>query len=541
MKEMRRTLEEYYPPHLQPPIHQKQKGDSCFTHISNLLDMHPLHFATSIEGILLTAWFFGFLLLSYRLLIRALRTRRTSDLHLIPGPAVSLWKRYLLGHRFSFHVFCTNPFDFAATLNHYRKKYGPIFLLRGELGEVEVIVTSEKGIRQVTITEQFSFIKDAKSRLFLRQFLDENGIGLAEGSSHAKLRKAVSPAMHHEALIALGEAFLGEGKMLANTLAKMGAVEDILSPVRASTFSVIFKTCFGENAMSPGEIFRLQSAYDEAFLEPPWSIFASSILKSTFWFVDPSHFTWRKDLKSYIRKSVHDLCTKLTEIEKESSNEVKSSLLSLMVNEGTTQRLSSLEKAGTIMSFLLGGQLTTAFAICWTLYLLGKEEIWQQRLLKELQQWSEEDGLEPLDRLPLLDQVVKESIRMYPPALYVSRMVNKQVEVDGYRLPRGAVVHIPVGAIQRNKDIWGLDADEFNPERFLREDVLAKSKMFWCAFLFGPRSCIGRRFAILEIKAFVAQVLKRQRIYIKPWQDSAPSVRGIFATPVNMKIYFESR
>lgn len=499
------------------------------------------NFFSSTEGCLLVAFFFGLFLLLLGNILRAQLARRTSDLHLIPSPPVPLWRHYILGHLFTFKGICSNSLDYAAILNQYRKKYGPVFLLRGELGEVDIIVTSEEGLREVSITKHSAFVRNAASQLYLRQFMDENGIFMAEGSSHTKLRRAVLPAMHHQRLIALEQAFLGEGKALAENFARMGAVDDVLTPVRKSTFFVIFKTCFGMDALSPGKISELQKAYDEALFEPAWIFFVTNMLKIMFWFLDPDYFTWRRGLRLFIKKSVHILCEQLTERGMQGSQEGEEPLLSLMINEETSQSISSLQKTGTILSFLLAGQLTTSFSVCWTLYLLGKEEKWQQRLLEELQQWNEEDGLEPLDCLPLLNNVVKESIRMYPPIFFISRVANQPVEISGYRLPAGVQVHIPVGAIHRNKDIWGPDADEFNPDRFLQDDVLAKSKIFWCAFLFGPRSCLGRRFAILETKAFVAQVLKRQRIFIKPWKDSAPSVTGVFAAPLNMKIYFESR
>eukprot|EP00177_Eucheuma_denticulatum_P005659 GFKZ01010302.1.p1 GENE.GFKZ01010302.1~~GFKZ01010302.1.p1 ORF type:complete len:121 (+),score=15.24 GFKZ01010302.1:176-538(+) len=113
-------------------------------------------------------------------------------------------------------------------------------------------------------------------------------------------------------------------------------------------------------------------------------------------------------------------------------------------------------------------------------------------------------------------------------------------KLSGYELRKGTVLRLPVLAIQRDPAIWGPDAEEFNPDRFLRAEEVARLRMYWCGFSFGPRNCIGQRFALLEMKAFIAQLVKRKEIYVKP-SDPEPTCRGAFMTPINMKVYFRDR
>lgn len=470
-----------------------------------------------------------------------LRNRFTSDIDSVPGPPLSIWKRYTVGHNILHQVYSVDALTTADLFNTWRKEYGPLFEQCSIFGERGVVVTSEDSLRSVTITKNSSFVKPAAVRDTLAPTVGENGLLLAEGKKHARLRRAVAPSMHHDALTAVGDIFLEQGKLLGESLAKMGETGgDILQEARNATFSVIFQTCFGKHAARPEEIVRLREAYHISFDEPPLSSLRRAILMKVFWFVNRDHFTYREDLKTYIRSMTLRLCEE-GKRSRDSSGLAGKSLLSLMVDEESKQSLANVDMVDTVLSFLAAGQITTSLSVVWTIYLLARNQEWQNRLVSELNNWTEEDGLNELNRLPLLDRIVKESVRLYPPVLFVSRMAVETVTLDGFRIPKGTIIRIPVLALHRNEDIWGPDVNEFNPDRYLREGLLARTKFFWCVFMFGPRSCIGQRFALLEVKAFVAQVVKKQRAFLKPLEDSAPSFRTAFATPIGMKVYFEDR
>lgn len=252
-------------------------------------------------------------------------------------------------------------------------------------------------------------------------------------------------------------------------------------------------------------------------------------------------FSWREDIKKHIRETIYDLCRRQAENPSDVIDDAGAPLLELMIDEQTKESISLEEMVGTVLSFLAAGQATTSIAVCWVLYLLAKEQEWQMRVYEELKQWKEADGLDALDRLPILHRVMKETLRLYPPSCFVERSSCKDVEIDGFKIPSGMTVRIPITAVQRNEDIWGPDRHEFNPDRFLDEETVERTKMYWCVFLFGSRGCIGQRFAMLEIKAFVAQVVNRVEVYIKPTEDPAPTSHGPFATPEGLKLYFRDR
>lgn len=469
------------------------------------------------------------------------RNHVSSDLHTIPGPTILEWTRARMGYVLVYHLLCLDPFDLSTIFNRWRTNYGPIYQLRTVLGERVIMVGSESGIRTVMVSKSSNFVKNPMTKKFLAPLVGENGILLAEGNAHARLRKAVAPAMHHESLLALGSTFLREGKALAERLAHLGdSCEDLLLLVRISTFDVIFQTCFTQHVSHSDRVSKLQKAYHEAFEEPMWRTFLTNMLQTIFWFVDPKVFNWREDLNQYISQTTYELCSEHLQ-NRNTSSVPESPLLSLMVDVDTQKSISTREMVETVLSFLTAGQISTSLSVCWTLYLLAREPEWQERLVDELKSWSEDDGLTALDGLPLLNRIVKESIRIYPPVCYITRVSTKATELDGFRIPEGTAVRVPIAAIHRNEDIWGSDANKFNPDRFLCEETVARTRMFWCAFMFGSRGCIGQRFALLEVKAFVAQVLAKQSVYMKKLEAPVPTCAGSIAVPNNMKVYFGTR
>ncbi|CDF37211.1 cytochrome P450 family 805B-CYP805B1 [Chondrus crispus] len=471
-----------------------------------------------------------------------IRNSSNSDLYSIPFPPLPFWKRYTVGHNLLYHILRADAFDTASLINSWRKAHGPVFQVFSLFGERSLFVTSESAIRMVHVSKQASFKKAASTRRSIASLVGENGLLLAEGEKHSRLRRAVAPSMHHNALSTVGNIFLDQGHLLVERLSTMGnSGGDVLREVRVATFVAIFETCLGKNATTPDVVARLQEAYYIVFPEPPLKMLANRIRHKFLWFIDQKHFSYRKDLKDYIRTTIRDICAKRTREIESGPDEAGTPLVALMVDEDTKKNIPHEAMVETVLSFLVAGQVTTSMSVCWTLYELARDSVWQGRLCEELKAWSADDGMEALDQLPLLDRIVKESLRMYPPVFFNTRETTKSVDLDGFTVPKDTLVRTPILAIQRNEEIWGSDAAHFNPDRFLRDYVVAQSKMYWCLFVFGSRGCIGQRFAMLEMKAFVVQVLLRQRVSVKPLKDAVPTCVGPFATPNGLKLYFENR
>ena len=145
------------------------------------------------------------------------------------------------------------------------------------------------------------------------------------------------------------------------------------------------------------------------------------------------------------------------------------------------------------MTFLAAGHETTAKALTWTLYLLARAPQWQERILAEMRRGRRRGrpiGAEHLDRLPVTRAVLKEAMRLYPPAPVMTRLAAEDIELGGETIKAGTLIVIPIFAVHRHRKLWD-DPDRFDPERFAPEREAKYARTQFMPFGFGPRTCIG--------------------------------------------------
>ena len=118
-----------------------------------------------------------------------------------------------------------------------------------------------------------------------------------------------------------------------------------------------------------------------------------------------------------------------------------------------------------VLTLFVAGHETTATALAWSVYLLCRHPEIYQRAQAEADALGRPPGLADLPRLPLLLQIFKESLRLYPPVPLFSREVSSAVDIGGYHLPRGTLVFISPYATQHRGDLWP-DPERFDPSRF---------------------------------------------------------------------------
>lgn len=121
-----------------------------------------------------------------------------------------------------------------------------------------------------------------------------------------------------------------------------------------------------------------------------------------------------------------------------------------------------------------------------------------------------------------LNMVINESLRLYPPASLLPRMAFEDIKLGDLFIPKGLSIWIPVLAIHHSEEIWGKDANEFNPERFGSKSFAAGRHFI--PFAAGPRNCVGQGFALMEAKIILAMMLSKFRFTISESYRHAPIV-----------------
>ncbi|KAF0899307.1 hypothetical protein E2562_015952 [Oryza meyeriana var. granulata] len=178
-------------------------------------------------------------------------------------------------------------------------------------------------------------------------------------------------------------------------------------------------------------------------------------------------------------------------------------------------------------TFFFAGHETSALLLTWAIMLLATHPSWQEKARAEVAAVCGDAGAPPssdhLPKLTVLQMVINETLRLYPPATLLPRMAFEDITLGGgeLRVPRGASVWIPVLAIHHDEGAWGADAHEFRPDRFAPGRARPPAGTF-LPFAAGPRNCVGQAYAMVEAKVALAMLLSSFRFAISDEYRHAP-------------------
>jgi cytochrome P450 len=162
------------------------------------------------------------------------------------------------------------------------------------------------------------------------------------------------------------------------------------------------------------------------------------------------------------------------------------------------------------LQFIIAGHETSAGSLTWTTYALAVNPSIQDRLREEILNVTKNGKADidyiAIENMHFLNNVPRESLRLYSPGLTLPREAAEDIVIGGVHIPQGTTVTMVPAMVQRNPLIWGDDADEFKPDRWDSLSADAASPYAITAFSGGPRVCLGRSFAYLEMKAVLGPV-----------------------------------
>ncbi|KAA8547807.1 hypothetical protein F0562_004236 [Nyssa sinensis] len=175
-------------------------------------------------------------------------------------------------------------------------------------------------------------------------------------------------------------------------------------------------------------------------------------------------------------------------------------------------------------TFFFAGHETTALLLTWTIMLLASNPSWQDKVRAEVKLVCNggAPSVDHLSKLTLLNMVINESLRLYPPASVLPRMAFEDIKLGDLHIPKGLSIWIPVLAIHHSEELWGKDANEFNPDRFATKTFAAGRHFI--PFAAGPRNCVGQAFAIMEAKIILAMLISRFSFTISENYRHAPVI-----------------
>jgi cytochrome P450 len=418
-----------------------------------------------------------------------------------PGPQGN----YLVG---SLLDYARDPLDFMARCS---QEYGDI--VRLHLASLPLYLLSHPDHAEyVLVKNNRNFIK---SRYFRRElsFLGQ-GLLNSEGELWRRQRRLAQPAFHKRRVGAYGQVMVSHaGQMLATW--RNGEVRDVHQEIRRLTLGIVAEVLFGaekDKAEEVGEVLGWLDKYTNRLEEQGSAMVVRFLLGN---FPTPNNLRFRKGIRR-LDRIIYGLIDERRENGKDTGD-----LLSMLLRfqEEGGGGISDKQLRDEVLTLLLAGHETTALALSWTLYLLYQHPEVEAKLLEELQEvlGDRTPIIDDLPRLTYAEMVIKESMRLYPPAWGVSRETIEECEIGGYRVPAGTQLLIFLWAMHRDPRQFQ-DPEAFDPGRW--ESSLAKRvpKYAYLPFGAGPRICIGNSFAMAEAILLLATIAREFRLELVPQQ-----------------------
>ncbi|KAE8700294.1 CYP714A1 protein [Hibiscus syriacus] len=174
------------------------------------------------------------------------------------------------------------------------------------------------------------------------------------------------------------------------------------------------------------------------------------------------------------------------------------------------------------------GHESTAITASWCLMLLALHPEWQSRIREEVAQVFT-NGLPDADsisRLKMVTMVIQETMRLYPAGAFVTREALEETRMGNILVPKGVCIWTVIPTLHRDPDIWGPDANEFKPERFINGVSKAcKSPQGYIPFGLGTRLCLGKNFAMVQLKVLLALIVSKFTFSLSPSYRHSPVFR----------------
>ncbi|CAG4941257.1 unnamed protein product [Colias eurytheme] len=497
------------------------------------------------------------------------RWQQQSRLHKLgnklPGPmAIPVFGNALL-------AFGKKPEELVKLALQYAEMYGTV--VRGWFGSKLIVFLSDPDDVEVILNSQVHIDKATEYKFF-KPWLGE-GLLISSGEKWRSHRKMIAPTFHINILKSFVDTFNQNSKSVVNRMkTEMGRVFDVHDYMSGVTVDILLETAMGITKETQDE-----SGFDYAMAVMKmcdiihqrhykfWLRF-DAIFKFTSFFEKQKqllgiiHGLTNKVIKNkkerYIQNKSKGITTGIVEEKTSSENETglanvktladtvfkgyrddldfndendvgekkRLAFLDLMIEsaQNGTNKITDHEIKEEVDTIMFEGHDTTAAGSSFLLCLLGIHQDIQTRVYDELYSiFGDSDRpctFEDTLQMKYLERVIFESLRMYPPVPIIARKLNRDVKIstNNYVLPAGSTVVVGTFQIHRNPKYYK-NPNVFDPDNFLPENTQNRHYYSYIPFSAGPRSCVGRKYALLKLKILLSTILRNYKMVSDVTED----------------------
>jgi cytochrome P450 len=361
---------------------------------------------------------------------------------------------------------------------------------RTQVGKNQIVlVNAPELVAEVLINHVEDYQKGPVLRIIARPVLGD-GLLTSEGEAHRQHRKLVAPAFAHQR-VSKYAGVMTEDALAAQSKWRDGEPMNVAQAMMRLTLGIVGKTLFDVDLLDQadslgGDITTVQESADRR-MRMPFQLPYSRREKQALERLDATIYGMIRSRRE--------------------SGEDKGDLLSMLLmskDEETGEHLTDVQVRDEAMTLFLAGHETTAQAMAWSWYLLAKNPQYFDRLRS--------------DGAPFALQVMKESMRLYPPAFIMARSALRDTVVDDFQVHKDDLVIIAPWLLHRDPRLFE-DPLRFDPDRFLPEREAKLPKFAFMPFGGGRRICIGNQFALMEgqiILNTIGQHIRMELLSDKP-------------------------
>ena len=383
------------------------------------------------------------------------------------------------------------------------REYGDVVSL--SIGSVDIYFFNHPNLIEEVLNKQNqNCIKDISYRVLKGVFGE--GLLLSDGEIWKRHRRLIQPAFSSDRIAGYASIIVANTAQMLTTW-RAGEIRDIHREMSQLTIKAIAQTMFGvdvtETALEIGEALEtimLQYVHqaEKWFLLPAWL---------------PTPGNWQTRCAT---KRLNEIVYGIIDRRRQASmDDLLSRMLRVKDEDGS--QLSDRELRDEVMTLLLAGHETTANALTWTLMLLAQNPSAEAKLIAEVRSVLE-GRLPTINDLPKLrytEMVLKESMRLYPPAWILGRELTRDCTIGDYRLTRGTSIYLSQWVVHRDVRFFE-NPEQFLPERWTDNLEQRLPRCAYFPFGAGPRVCIGKAFAMMETILILAMVAQKFRLTLIP-------------------------
>lgn len=420
----------------------------------------------------------------------------------LPGPTGA----FMVGNAAQFGI---DPLGF---LTQCAQQYGEIVPLR--MGNSPAIILTNPDLIE-EILKNRELLVTARALKKLHRLLGQ-GLLSSDADIWFRQRRLAQPLFHQKRIASYGEVMIDYTHKMLQTW-QDGETRDIQADMMRLTFNIVMKTLFSSDVTQEqaADVAKAMSVAAEWFLAKQ-----KSPVSLPEQFPTPANLRYKHAIKQ-MDKHIYQIIK-----QRRTSNEDTGDLLSMMMqaqDEDDGSQMNDQQLRDAIATLIFAGHETSANSLAWSSMLLSQHPEVQTKLQQEVKEvlGDRSPTVADISALRYTNMVIKETMRLFPVVWNLDFQTSRECEIGGYCVPSGCSVFMPLWVMHRS-DRYFEQPEVFNPERWAGDLEKQLPRGVYLPFGNGPRTCIGKSFALMETVLLLATITQKFEIALVPGQTILP-------------------